>query len=332
MQLYTLIAWAIAPPLLAFAYYCRQVRSVPALPKLLLGFLLGGLAGLAALGLQWSFEWLAQSLLPWQQLTRSLLGAGLRQLLEIGPIEEGTKLIGVLVLLVCLREWQSRSPAASTILLYTIAVALGFTAEENLFYLLNGVASIFDRTIGVAVHAWFAAPWGYALGLTLHRNHALSPFFKDGWRDLLIAWLNAVGCHALVNTLAIAWRYDPPIQLLSYGLFPFFLWMAWRLNSLLKRSQNQPPPTLISGRTQQERYWQRGLVLFTLMLGGNAIFGWFLLGRSLSNVSWTQLIATPDLSQFALSRFVLNLIPAAIAWFIYRHLRKSNQRGDRHFE
>jgi hypothetical protein len=149
---------------------------------------------------------------------------------------------------------------------------------------------------------------------------------QNSWKRLLIALLNAIACHALVNTLSFAWRYDPPLQLLSYGLFPFFLWMAWRLNSLLKRSQNQPPPRLISGNTPPERYWQRGLVLFTLMLGGNAIFGWFLLGKSLSSVSWAQLIATPDLSHFAISRFALNLIPAAIAWFIYRYLRR---RGDR---
>ncbi|MBD1861504.1 MULTISPECIES: PrsW family glutamic-type intramembrane protease [Trichocoleus] len=326
MDVYTLIFWAIAPPLLALVYYCRQVRPVPALPQLLLGFLLGGPVGLMALGLEWGFEFLAQSILPWQQITRSLLGAGLRQLLEIGPIEEGSKLAGVLLLLVGLRKWQPRSPSSSTILLCTIAVALGFTAEENLFYLFNGVASIFDRIIGVAVHAWFSAPWGYVLGLTLHRRHTLGLFFKRDWRELLIAWLNAVACHALVNTLSIAWRYDPPIQLLSYGLFPFFLWMAWRLNNLLRRSQNQPLPTLISGTTQPERYWQSGLVLFALLLGGNAIFGWFLLGRSFSSVSWSQLIATPDLLQFALSRFALNLIPAAIAWFIYRYLR---HRGDR---
>src|SRR6476469_8770312 len=185
MNTYTLIFWAIAPPLLALVYYCRQVRPVPALPKLLLGFLLGGLVGLAALGLEWSFERLAQSLLPWQQLTRSLLGAGFRQLLEIGPIEEGCKLVGGLLLLVCLRQWQ-RSLSTSTILLYTIAVALGFTAEENLFYLLNVVASIFARTIGVAVHAWFSAPWGYALGFTLHQSKpSLAPLKKGGRRDLL---------------------------------------------------------------------------------------------------------------------------------------------------
>ncbi|MBW4487146.1 MAG: hypothetical protein KME12_05085 [Trichocoleus desertorum ATA4-8-CV12] len=74
MDLYTITFWAIAPPLLALAYYCCQVRQVP-VPQLLLGFLSGGLAGLAALGLEWSFEFLAQSLLPWQQITRSLLGA-----------------------------------------------------------------------------------------------------------------------------------------------------------------------------------------------------------------------------------------------------------------
>jgi len=66
---------------------------------------------------------------------------------------------------------------------------------------------------------------------------------------------------------------------LSYGLFPFLLWMFWRMEGLLQRVQRKSPIILISGFTPIHRYWQMGLALFALILGGNAIFGFFLLAR-----------------------------------------------------
>ena len=92
-----------------------------------------------------------------------------------------------------------------------------------------------------------------------------------------------------------------------------------------RRVQRQPPIVLISGVTSIHRYWQRGLVLFALMLGGNAIFGFFLLARTLSPLRPTQLLEPGDF-WFIASRLVLNLIPGAIAWGIYRYLRLTASR------
>ncbi|MBU7581912.1 MAG: PrsW family intramembrane metalloprotease [Nostoc sp. TH1S01] len=318
-----LILWATIPPLLLLGYYYYRVAFAPALLRLLLFFLAGAISGGVALGLQWLAELAFNSIVNWQQIQRSLFGAALRQLIEIGPIEEGCKFIAVLLPTIYLqRRYRFRS---SSILLFTIAVALGFTAEENWIYFYYGTASILDRSIGTPVHAMFSAPWGYALGIYLAKNrktHSLLPTLHS----LLIpqALLNSVICHALVNVLSIAWRYVPPVNFLSYGLFPFLLWMFWRLEQLLRKVQSQHRIILISGYTPQHRAWQRGLVLFALILGGNAIFGLFLLARILSPLSWSQLFY-PEILQFILSRCLLNLFFAIVAWLIYRYLRNSSK-------
>ncbi|ALF54683.1 hypothetical protein ACX27_20550 [Nostoc piscinale CENA21] len=304
------ILWAAIPPLLLLGYYYYRVAFAPALLRLLWFFLAGAISGGAALGLQWLAELGFNSIVNWQQIQRSLFGAALRQLIEIGPIEEGCKFIAVLLPIIYLqRRYRFRS---SSILLFTIAVALGFTAEENWIYLYHGTASILDRSIGTPVHAMFSAPWGYALGiyfasnLKLHRQQKL----------ILSALINSVICHALVNVLSIAWRYAAPINFLSYSLFPFLLWMFWRLEQLLRRVQRQSPIILIS------RSWHRCLVLFALMLGGNAIFGLFLLARILEPLRWKQFFY-PEILRFILSRVSWNLFLAILALLIYLYLRHS---------
>ena len=317
-----LVAWAVAPPLLLLAYYRRRLQ-VGAIPELLLLLVVGAGAGCVALGIEWGFEHLASWMLDWDRVTRSLSGVALRQLLEVGPIEEGSKLGGV-ILFYCLKRIQTRSHriSPSNIFLSTTAVALGFTAEENWVYLSNETASILDRLIGTPVHLLFSAPWGYALGVTMLSLHA-----SRHWGLVTRAWLNAVGCHALVNILSNAWAYSQPLSFLSYGLFPFLLWMFWRMEGLLQRLQGESPTTLISGVTRIRRYWQRGLALFALVLGGNAIFSLFLLARSVNSLSPPQLFY-PVVWWFIASHLFVNLIPGVIAWAIYCYLRHVS--GSRH--
>jgi RsiW-degrading membrane proteinase PrsW (M82 family) len=368
------LPWAVIPPLLLLGYYYRRALAKPPLLHLLLGFGLGTLSGLFALSLEWEFEHLASSLGNWDRITRSLAGAALRQIVEVGPIEEGCKLGGVVLFQYgdrqLSRNRRYRRSRPSTIFLLTIAIALGFTAQENWVYLANDTASASDRLIGTPVHAMFSAPWGYALAIGCWRNRdfsfgqqalasnsgahlpkaiaasgtgpgeqgrtlfpAPSIFTKmmtfvrslTNKRWLARAWVNAVICHALANVLSSAWRYSPPLRFLSYGLFPFLLWMFWRLEGLLRRVQSQPPIILISGPTPIHCYWQMGLVLFALMLGGNSLFGFFLLARSLSLLNLDQLFY-PHIWWFLVSRFLVNLIPGIIAWVIYQYLRRLANR------
>jgi len=289
----------------------------------------------------------------------------------IAPIEEGCKLAGV-VTFRCLvgRRGNGRSPALS-IFIQTIAIALGFTAQENWVYLSNGVATLFDRAIGTPIHAMFSTAFGYALAREQGRrelrkfpsrgaeetrsrgelnayaartttrlkargnlaNHLLhhaplNPLPITNYHSLLptpYSLINAIICHALVNIFSSAWRYNPPLNLLSYLLFPFLLWLFWRMEGWWRRVQHQPSIILISGITSVRRYWQRGLVLFALMLGGNAIFGFFLLVRTLSPLRPVQLLE-PDVFWFIASRSVLNSIPGSIAWGIYKYLRFTASR------
>ncbi|MEH1855906.1 MAG: PrsW family glutamic-type intramembrane protease [Nostoc sp.] len=315
----SLVLWAAIPPLLLLGYYYCRVPFAPPLLKLLMFFIIGAISGILALSLEWVFETVANYFVDWQQLKHWLPGIALRQLVEVGTIEEGCKLAAVFIPTYYLQ--RKYRLLHSTVFLFTIAVALGFTAEENWIYLFHDTASILDRTIGTPVHAMFSAPWGYALGIYISSNTRLNRDKKFIFR----AWLNSVICHALVNVLSSAWRYSLPLHFLSYGLFPFLLWMFWRLEQLLRKVQGKPVITLISDRTIQRRYWQRSLVLFALVLGGNAIFGLFLLARTVSPLSPSKLFDS-DILWFIVSRFLLDLFFGVLAWGIYRYLRHSARR------
>jgi RsiW-degrading membrane proteinase PrsW (M82 family) len=314
---FVVLLWAVIPPLLFLAYYYYRVRIAPPIQLLLLLFVVGAVSGFVALGLQLGLETVASQFVNWRQVQRGIFGATLRQLLAIAPIEEGCKLIAVIIPIFYLKRRQQLRPV--TVFLFTIAAALGFTAEENWIYLHHGTASIFDRTIGTPVHAMFSAPWGYALGRYLSANCQVNR--RKNYKNLLIwAWINSLIFHALVNICSTAWRYAPPLQLLSYGLFPLLLWMFWRMEQLLRKVQNQQPIILISGHTRQHRYWQRGLLLFAIILGGNAIFGLFLLVRVLSPLNPVKLLSR-DILSFTATRFLLNFCFGIIAYLIYWYLK-----------
>ncbi len=114
------------------------------------------------INLELVFERVANHVVDWQRMQRVFAGVMVRQLIEVGPIEEGCKLLAVLLPTYYLqRRYRFR---ATSVFLFTIAVALGFTAEENWIYLFHGTGSIVERIISTPVHAMFSAPWGYALG------------------------------------------------------------------------------------------------------------------------------------------------------------------------
>lgn len=323
MEGLAIVLWAIVPPLLWLLYYGTRVRVIPPLPWVLLLFFLGSLAGwLALLLLSHAELWLAQ-VRWWQQLTRMLMGVTLRQLVLVGPVEEGCKLAAVALPLGYI-QWRYRQLPAQPgiVLLLTLVVGLGFAAQENLVYLIHGISSGPERAIGAPAHALFSAPWGYALGIILYRPGRLAlPRYR--WL-LLRAWWAGVACHALVNLCGNAWNYPPPERWFGYGLFPFLLWLLWQVDGLVRRSQGEPPLPLITGR---HRLWQVGLACFALILGGNTLLGLLLLARRLRFLSLEQVITTdPDLTQFLADRLVLTLIPGVIALFIYRYLRR---RADR---
>lgn len=301
-----ILLWAVIPPLLLLLFYYRRTPAAPSLFNVFIFFIIGAVSGFTALGLEWFGHW--------HEIQRSFFGAALRQILVIAPIEEGCKFIGVIIPLFFLqRRYKFR---ATTVFVFTIAVALGFTAEENWIYLFHDQALPLERIIGTPVHAMFSAPWGYALGIYIASSRRLH---KD--RNLIfISWLNSVFSHALVNTLSSAWGFPRPIHFLGYGLFPLLLWMFWRLEQLLKRVQGKRPLVLISGNKPLARYWQRGLVLLALVLGGNAILKLLILIRKINPLRVENLFKT-DIFWFILEEILLIFGLAFLAWLIYRYLR-----------
>lgn len=307
----SLLLWAVLPPLLFLLIYYFRTPTAPPLLQVLLFFIFGGISGFLALGLEW--------VVNWQQIQHSLPSVVLRQLVEVGPIEEGCKFLAVVAPTYNLqRRYRLR---ASTVFLFTIAVATGFTAEENWIYFVHGTASTVERLIGTPVHAMFSAPWGFVLGVYVSASTRLN---RD--RNLIPrAWLNSVFCHALVNILSISWGFPLPLRFLSYGLFPFLLWMFWRLEQLLRRTRGQRPINLISGYKPQERYWQRALVLFTLILGGNAVYRLLILAKKLSPLRSPQLLES-YMSRFISTQLLLSLSFGVLAWVIYSYLEAESRR------
>jgi RsiW-degrading membrane proteinase PrsW (M82 family) len=310
---FTIVVWAITPTLLLLAVYYLRCPFAPPLLRLLLFFAFGTISGFVALGLQFGLETLANSLFDAQRFTRNIFGAMLRQLLAIAPIEESCKLISVVVPTYYLR--RRHSLRSSTVFLFAIASSLGFTAQENAIYVFNDTSSLAERIIGTPIHAMFSAPWAYVVSV----NFPNQTLFKTYENLIIKAWLNSVIYHAVVNLLATAGSYSSSLRFLSYALFPFLLWMFWRLEQLLRLVQGRPTIILVSGYTWQHRYWQRGLILFALMLGGNAIFGMFLLWQTVSPLI-ERGIFDNQIMIFILSRSALNLVYSVIAWGIYRYL------------
>ncbi|KYC36972.1 hypothetical protein WA1_45835 [Scytonema hofmannii PCC 7110] len=317
-----LVLLAVLPPLLLLVYYYSRIPTTISFMRLLLFFALGAISGFVALHLELIFETVAQWIVNWRIIQRSLFGVALRQLIAVGPIEEGCKLVTVIALTNYFqRRYRLRH---STVFLFCLAVSLGFTAKENWVYLFHGfqgTPSIVERVISTPVHAMFSAPWGYALGMLVNTS-----IYSNRHRGQVSqAWLNSVICHALVNVLSISGRYPFPLRLLNYGLFPFLLWMFWRLEKYLQKMQGQEPRTLISGSTLKQHLWRRFLMLLTLMLGGNVIFVLFTLTRDLSFLNRLQLFDI-NVALSVVSRLSLSLILGLSAWAIYRYLRRLASR------
>jgi RsiW-degrading membrane proteinase PrsW (M82 family) len=326
---FPLLITAVIPALLLLAFYCWRLNCsfLPPLSRLFLifsFFLLGIISGLFALGLQLIFESLIGKISNWQRFTRTLLGASIRQLFAIAPIEEGCKLAVTFLPVYYLQTryfWGSQA-----IFLCAIAVCLGFSAQENVNYIFHDSELLFDRIIGTAFHLLFSTPWVYVLSkYFLLKNIIINSSRHNYRKDLFFAGLNSVICHAVVNLLSTAGEYQRNLQFLSYGLFPFLLWIFWRLEQYLNLVKNKPKTQLISGITPQHRYWQRGLVLFILMLGGNAIFGMFVLVKIVSPLL-SRNIFDAEILWFILSRTFVNLIFGILAGGIYFYLRNSAKK------
>jgi type III secretory pathway component EscT len=77
---------------------------------------------------------------------------------------------------------------------------------------------------------------------------------------------------------------------------------------------------LISGNTSKQRFWQRCLILLILILGGNAIFGIFILVRKVSPLPIIRIFDT-EIFLLIFREIFINFCLGFVAWLIYRYLR-----------
>lgn len=313
-----LIFWGVLPPLFLLFYYFHRVSNSPSLLRLLLFFALGAISGGIALSLQLNFEILVGKFTNWQSIKGYLAVEVWRQLVKVGPIEETCKLAAVFLPAWFFQRWYRLR--RTSLFLFAIAVSLGFTALENCVYLNDDRGLVLERFISTPFQVMFSAPWAYAISVTL----GCRIDSQDDRKLLSQAWVNSIVCHALVNILSSAWR-DPSLSFLSYGLFPFLVWMFWRLEQLLRKIQRQFSIVLITAKTPKHRNLQRGLIVFALMLGGNAISGLFILGQILSSLGRERLFE-PSILWFTLSRSLVSIGFGIVAWGIYRHLHLSGEQ------
>ena len=99
-----LILWGVIPPLFLLLYYFHRVSNSPSLFRLLIFFVLGGISGGIALGLQWNVEIFLSTFTNWQSVRGNFAVEIWRQLVKIGPIEETCKFAAVFVPAWCVKN------------------------------------------------------------------------------------------------------------------------------------------------------------------------------------------------------------------------------------
>lgn len=157
------MAWILLAVVFAalwvYAIYREDHRNPEPLWMLLLALLAGALAVPGADRME---GWLAPDLTA---MTGSLFERGRIAFLVAGPVEEGLKLLAVLLLV---RSWSHFDEAIDGIV-YGAAAGAGFALVENLAFMQGQPEVILARgPIGTGAHVMFSTLWGGALG---HAGH-----------------------------------------------------------------------------------------------------------------------------------------------------------------
>lgn len=342
LQWFAIVVWALVPPLALLLIYYRRVRAAPPLTGAVALFGMGMLAGLVAWSLVNLFDQLILLLPSALSLDRTasdqkLLHQVLWQTTVVALSAEVCKLLAVLLPLRWLMRKYQRLPAQpSTVLLATVAVALGFAAQMNLVALWYGHASVMPILLVLPMQAIFSMSWGFALGFALSR---MPLHVEYSFKLTLHGWLAACLCHGAWNGLMALSRAPGQFMLLPasirvtphdllYLLFPWGLWLWWQTEHMLARSQGEVMPRLVNGRKPIVIASQYFGSVCCLVLGGAALNALRDFGHSL-NVTW-QLRMTLNQSVAAmLGRDLLEMtIFGTIALWVFWHLRRRAHQAE----
>jgi hypothetical protein len=332
--------WSVVPPLLLLLLYHRRLRSVPSLNGAAWLFCAGMLAGWAATGLEQGLDQLVQALPAEWALSatmpeQALFSRVLWQMAVVAPAAETCKFVAVVLPLGWLiRRYRQLPAQPSTVLLATIAVALGMGAQMNWVALWYEREPVIDRLLLLPLQAIFSAAWGFALGFALGR---LGRYRDYSARLIWRSWLAACLCHGAWNGLRLLSRLPGqfvlhpqlPIPLtaaaLLYLLFPWALWLWWQTERMVMRSQGEAAPQLISGTTPAARWTQWLIAIAALGLGGAALYAGRDFGDSLQD-TWALRLTFDRPTAIALAQALLRtMILGTLALYLFDRLRSAQR-------
>ncbi|MBE9030759.1 PrsW family intramembrane metalloprotease [filamentous cyanobacterium LEGE 11480] len=336
LQWFPIVIWSVVPPFSLLLLYHRRIRAAPPVNGAAALFGIGMLAGLMAWGLEHGLWLMVQALPISLRLNptvpeQTLFSMVLWQAAVTAPAAEACKLAAVVLPLGWLVRRYQRVPAQpSTVLLATIAVALGFAAQTSLVALWYGRESVMNVLLMMPMQMVFSMPWGFALGVGLCR---MSRHLEYSTKLTLHGWLAACLCHAAWNGLILFSQTPGRLLLLQsstnvtaayllYGLFPWALWLWWQTERMLMRSQGEVPPRLITARTSGQLMRQYVTIFVCLGFGGAALNSLRDFGNSLK-FTWDLRMTFDQLTVIGLGQALLRtVILAVIALYIFMRLRQ----------
>jgi RsiW-degrading membrane proteinase PrsW (M82 family) len=241
---------AAAPSLALLTYfYLRDRYDREPLSSLLIAYLLGAYAMLAASGLGTiltdavSEEWLHLGGEPARLFEAFVLS---------GVIEEVAKWT---LLMAAVSHWREFDEPLDG-LVYGVTIALGFATLENFFYLSShGVGLAWGRAVfAVPAHALFGGAMGYYVGQSKFVSGAAVRRRRGIWRDRLLCLAIPVLLHGAYNFAllhGLNWFVWIAISALSLGAWVFVLRRVhrgqraspFRPKTMMPSDFRAPPPT-----------------------------------------------------------------------------------------
>ena len=163
----------LLPALFWAGYHYHKDRHLPEpAGHLVIALLLGAGAAVLAKGLYISLGFVNLRYDAFELAATSPGGLLAYALLAIGPIEEFSKLLPFLVVIVRFREFDEPMDG----IIYASFVGLGFAAAENLYYLqfLTPLEALARGFASPVVHMLFASIWGHQVGQVRMRGNSIA--------------------------------------------------------------------------------------------------------------------------------------------------------------
>lgn len=165
MESLLLIVPVVLPVLFWGAYHYHKDRHLPEpVGNLVLAFALGIVASFISKGLYISLGWFGLRYDALALADSNPLGLLAYAVLAIGPIEEFSKMLPFVLVILRMRAFDEPLDG----IIYASFIALGYAAAENLHYLqfLTPLEAAARGFAGPVVHILFASIWGHWIGRT----------------------------------------------------------------------------------------------------------------------------------------------------------------------